>query len=112
MPRFKRFLSEVGDVVPRTIWPHTEAGHNQDAVRDLKALFGENPFPSPKPVRLMRRILAVAPGEPVLDYFAGSGTLGQAVLDVARDEGDTPRRFVLVEAGPHFETDRKSTRLN
>jgi adenine-specific DNA-methyltransferase len=52
----------------------------------------------------MRRILAVAPGEVVLDFFAGSGTLGQAVLEAAREDGEPPRRFVLADAGPHFET--------
>jgi adenine-specific DNA-methyltransferase len=101
-PRYKRFLSEVGDVVPRTVWLHSEASHNQDAVRDLQALFGLNPFPSPKPVRLMRRILAVADGNTVIDFFAGSGTFGQAALEDLRN--GAPRRFVLVEAGPHVES--------
>lgn len=101
-PRLKRFLAEVGDVVPRTVWTHRDAGHNQDAVRDLKALFGVNPFPSPKPVRLMRRILAVAGGDVVMDFFAGSGTLGHAALNDSRD--GARRRFVLVEAGPHVES--------
>jgi len=90
-------------VVPRTIWPHAQAGHNQDGVRDLQRLFGASPFASPKPVRLMRRVLAVAPGDVVADFFAGSGTFAHAVLAEAR-ERDTPRRFVLAEAGEHFET--------
>jgi adenine-specific DNA-methyltransferase len=102
VPAYKRFLSEVGGLVPRTIWTHKDAGHNQDGVRDLQGLFGLSPFASPKPVKLMRRILAVASGDLVADYFAGSGTFGHAVLDEAR-EADAARRFLLVESGEHFE---------
>lgn len=102
-PRYKRFLTEVGGLVPRTVWSYEEAGHNQDAVRDLQALFGTNPFRNPKPLKLLRRILAICPGDLVLDYFAGSGTLGQAVLDERR-EGEAERRFILAEQGPHFDS--------
>ena len=102
-PRYKRFLSEVGGLVPRTIWTHTDAGHNQDAVRDLQGLFGSNPFRNPKPVKLLRRILTVAPGDLVLDYFAGSGTLGHAAIEERR-EGTEQRTFLLAEQGPHFES--------
>lgn len=102
-PRYKRFLSEVGGIVPRTIWAHQDAGHNQDAVRDLQALFGISPFRSPKPVKLIRRILQVCPGDTVLDFFAGSGTTGHAVIEERR-EGVGWRRFLLAEQGPHFET--------
>jgi adenine-specific DNA-methyltransferase len=103
MPRFKRFLSEVGGLVPRTVWPHQDAGHNQDAVRDLQALFRQNPFRNPKPLKLLRRILSICQGDLVLDYFAGSGTLGHAVIDERR-EGAGRRRFILAEQGAHFET--------
>lgn len=102
-PRIKRFLSEVSGLVPRTVWTHQDAGHNQDAVRDLKGLFEQNPFRNPKPLRLLRRILSICPGDLVLDYFAGSGTLGHAVI-AERREGVAQRQFVLAEQGPHFET--------
>ena len=49
VPSFKRFLTGVGGVVPRTLWSHEEVGHNQNAVRELQALFGVSPFSSPKP---------------------------------------------------------------
>jgi adenine-specific DNA-methyltransferase len=104
VPRFKRFLSEVGPIVPRTVWTHKEAGHNQDGVRDLKALFGRNVFSSPKPVRLMERVLATMPGNTAMDFFAGSGTFGQAILAEGDSGSVPPRKFLLVEAGPHFET--------
>lgn len=102
VPSFKRFLSDVGGVVPRTIWTHQEAGHNQDAVRELQAMFGVSPFASPKPTKLMRRILDVAPGTVVLDFFAGSGTTGAAAIQAKREGRDY--RYALVEVGEHFDT--------
>jgi adenine-specific DNA-methyltransferase len=102
-PRYKRFLSEVSGVVPRTIWPWEKAGHNQDAVRELQGFFGNISFPSPKPVSLIERVLQVSPGKLVLDYFAGSGTTGQAVMRLNKDEEAEDRRFILVEMGEYFD---------
>jgi adenine-specific DNA-methyltransferase len=98
-PRFKRFLTSVGEVRPHTIWQHTEVGHNQDAKRELIDVFGreENLFPTPKPISLIARIvqLCTKPGDIVLDSFAGSGTTGVAV---AREGGG--RRFIMIEMEP------------
>ena len=104
VPAYKRFLSEVGGIVPRTIWDYEKAGHNQDAVREMQALFGGNPFPSPKPTKLMKRILRVAPGDTVLDYFAGSGTIAQAVMELNEEDDEPRREYVLVEMGDYFDT--------
>jgi adenine-specific DNA-methyltransferase len=68
MPIIKRYLSEVQEgVVPRTWWPADEAGHNQEAKRDHlnKLLAGIDPFPTPKPERLLNRILAIATNSPL-----------------------------------------------
>lgn len=102
MPIIKRYLAEVQDgVVPRTWWPADEAGHNQEAKRDHlnKLLAGTDPFPTPKPERLLMRVLEIAtnPGDLVLDSFAGSGTTGS----VAHKMG---RRWVMVELGEHCHT--------
>lgn len=102
MPIIKRYLSEVqGGVVPRTWWPADEAGHNQEAKRDHlnKLLPDVEPFPTPKPERLIKRILEIAtnPGDWVLDSFAGSGTTGA----VAHKMG---RRWIMVELGEHCHT--------
>lgn len=102
MPIIKRYLSEVQDgVVPRTWWPADEAGHNQEAKRDHlnKLLAGIDPFPTPKPERLLKRVLEIAtnPGDLVLDSFAGSGTTGA----VAHKMG---RRWIMVELGEHCHT--------
>ncbi len=102
MPIIKRYLSEVQEgVVPRTWWPADEAGHNQEAKRDHlnKLLTGIEPFPTPKPERLLHRILSIATNynDLVLDSFAGSGTTGA----VAHKMG---RRWIMVELGEHCHT--------
>lgn len=78
-PRIKRFLVDVKDgVVSTTLWTRNECGDNQEAKREIKALFSDekNPFDTPKPERLIQRILTLAsnPGDLVLDSFLGSGT--------------------------------------
>jgi adenine-specific DNA-methyltransferase len=99
MPRIKRFLAGGRDVVPRSIWSHEEAGHNQEAKLESMRLFPEEPFATPKPERLLRRVLLTAtePGDRVLDSFAGSGTTGA----VAHKMG---RRWIMVELGEHCHT--------
>ena len=98
IPAVKLFLNEVQDgLVPRSIWPHGEAGHTQDAKREVMTLFpGETPFGTPKPERLIRNVLQVATGlgDLVLDSFLGSGTTA-AVAHKMR------RRYVGIEMGNH-----------
>lgn len=89
VPRIKRFLSEVQDgLVPRTLWTHTEVGHNDEAKKELLALFPDiaNPFDTPKPERLLERIIRIAtdPGDVVLDFFAGSGTTAAVAHKLSR----------------------------
>ena len=101
-PRLKRFLSEVEGTTAWTWWPHDEVGHNQEATKELKDLLeGKFAFETPKPLRLICRILQIAtnPGDLVLDSFAGSGTTGHAVLQLNREDAGN-RRFILVEIEP------------
>src|SRR5205807_1187059 len=88
VPALKLFLHEIQDgLVPKTWWPHTEAGHSQEAKREIQALFpAVTPFATPKPERLMERILQIAtnPDEIVLDCFAGSGTTAAVAHKMAR----------------------------
>ena len=99
-PSIKRYLSEVGDLVPRTLWFKDEVGSNRTSKNEMRALFpGSSAFDTPKPERLLKRILEIAthPGDLVLDSFAGSGTPGA----VAHKMG---RRWIMVELGEHCHT--------
>jgi adenine-specific DNA-methyltransferase len=103
-PRIKRFLSEVRQgVVPQTLWTYDQVGHTQDAKKDLNRYLpmgrGADVFSTPKPVALMERILRIgsSPGDLCVDFFAGSGTFGEAVLRLNQGEIN-PRRFVLVSS--------------
>lgn len=99
-PSVLRYLSEVGGVVPWTWWPHEEVGHTDEARKEVQSIFGtQTAFDTPKPVRLLERVVQIAtkPGDTVLDFFAGSGTLAQAVAKLnAEDGGD--RKFILVSS--------------
>lgn len=116
-PRRKRYLSEVSDgVVPETMWFHKECGHNQEATQEMKALFAGVgvPFSNPKPVRLLKRVLAVGTNsigsDIVMDFFAGSGTTAHAVMSTnAEDSGD--RRFVLVQLPEQLDPDAKEQKF-
>ena len=100
IPRFKRFLTDVQQgIVPKTLWMRTEVGDNQEAKQDIKNLFPGNPFNTPKPVRLIERIIQLSTNENdiVLDSFAGSGTTGHAVLNLNKKVTNGNRKFILVE---------------
>jgi len=100
VPRRKEFLENAKGVVPWTWWPHEEVGHTDEANKEMQLLFGKhNVFPTPKPERLINRIIEIAtnPGDLVLDSFAGSGTTGA----VAHKMG---RRWIMVELGDHCHT--------
>jgi adenine-specific DNA-methyltransferase len=99
-PRIKRFLAEVKQgVVPQTMWMNAEVGNTQEAKKEVVALFGSVNFMTPKPERLLHRVLTIAtnPSDLVLDSFLGSGTTAA----VAHKMG---RRWIGVEMGAHART--------
>ena len=99
-PRVKNFLSETEGISSWTWWPHLEAGHNQEAKKEIIDLFGtDEAFDTPKPERLIHRALTIAtnPGDLVLDSFLGSGTAAA----VAHKMG---RRWIGIELGEHAVT--------
>ncbi len=101
IPSVKRFLTDVKDgVTPATIWLHSEAGHNAEAKNEIREILGDLPAETltPKPTRLLQRILQIATDKDslILDSFAGSGTTGHAVLKQNAADGGN-RRFILVE---------------
>ena len=95
-----RYLSEVEGLVPWTWWPHDEVGHTDESKKEIHALFGvSNAFDTPKPERLLQRILHIAsnPGDLILDSFLGSGT----TVAVAHKMN---RRYIGIEMGKHAQT--------
>lgn len=102
-PRLKKFLSEMnGGMVPSNIWKSDEAGTTDQATTELESLIGRGIFPFPKPAKLVQKAITfIVNGEQdkngiVLDFFAGSGTTGHAVMKQnLQDAGH--RKFILVQ---------------
>jgi hypothetical protein len=113
-PRVKNFLSESEGVSSWTWWPNEKVGHNQEATKELIELLPEvdSGEYTPKPTRLIQRILQIAtdPGDLVLDSFAGSGTTGHAVMKQNAEDGGN-RRFILVEMEPEVAREVCAERL-
>lgn len=101
VPSVKRFLSEVKDgVVAQTLWTYKEVGHNQDAKKEIKNLFdGQAAFGTPKPEKLIQRIIQLGSeeGDLILDFFMGSGTT-QAVAHKMN------RQYIGIEQMDYIET--------
>lgn len=97
--RRKRYLDESRGRVVDNLWLHSEVGHTDEAKKGIKKLFdGLAPFDTPKPVRLLERILSIAstPDSIVLDFFSGSATMAEAVIR-KNAEDDGSRNFILVQ---------------
>ncbi len=100
VPAVKRFLTDVKQgTTSMTIWQYEDVGHNQDAKREVMTFNDNSVFDTPKPEKLLHRILHMASnkGDLVLDSFAGSGTTGA----VAHKMG---RKWIMVELGEHCDT--------
>lgn len=99
--RRKTYLDNVEGKMVTNLWPYAEVGHTDEAKKELKALFdGEIPFDTPKPTRLLLRILQIVSneGDIVLDFFSGSATTAHAVMQYnAMAVDDDKRQFILVQ---------------
>ncbi|MBI3524194.1 MAG: site-specific DNA-methyltransferase [Betaproteobacteria bacterium] len=113
-PNVIRYLSEVEGVVPWTWWPHDEVGHTDEATKDLMAILGGSSAfdTTPKPARLIQRILQISTDKDslILDSFSGSGTTGHAVLKQNAEDGGK-RRFILVEMDENIASTVTSERI-
>lgn len=98
IPSVKMFLSEARGLTPINFWSHEYAGNTDQGTQDLEMLMGGKYFNNPKPVVLIKRILehATGPNDLILDFFAGSGTTAQAVLQINSEDSGV-RRFILVQ---------------
>ncbi|MCX6075122.1 MAG: site-specific DNA-methyltransferase [Campylobacterales bacterium] len=116
VPAIKRFLTDVQDgITPLTIWKYSDVGHNQEARQELNALFdGASYFDTPKPVRLIRRMLEIGSNandeDIILDFFAGSGTTAHAVMELNQDDKKNGKRgnrkYILVQLPEAIESDK------
>lgn len=95
-PQLKRFLSDAQSkgVTPKSLWD--DCGTATDGTKELQGIFGEKVFDTPKPTGLIKKIIDLAGNKEslVLDFFAGSGTTAQAVLDKNNEDGGN-RKFIL-----------------
>ena len=97
-PQLKRYLSEVQQgVVPTTYWSYDDCGHNDEARKEIKDIFGHPPFDSPKPTRLLKQILRLGSNNKsiILDFFAGSGTTLHATMQLNAEDGGH-RQCILI----------------
>ena len=98
VPSIKMFLSESRGLTPTNFWSHQYAGNTDDGTKDLRACINKKVFDNPKPVKLIRRIIehgCDAEGI-VLDFFSGSCTAAQAVIEKNADDGGL-RKFIMVQ---------------
>ncbi len=99
-PQIKQFLSEVKKgLTPKSIWFKDEVGHGQISRSELIKLLNKFAFDNPKPTKLIKRICKIAninKNDLILDFFAGSGTTGDAVMQLNADDGGN-RKFILVQ---------------
>lgn len=104
--RRKTYLENVGGIPATNYWPFSETGHTDEAKKELLNIFGgKSTLDTPKPTRLIQRVLQIAftSDSIILDSFAGSGTTAHAVLNMNKADGGN-RKFILVELGDYADT--------
>lgn len=92
-------------IVPQTLWRHEEVSHSQEGKKELNSIIDGNVFDTPKPTRLLNRVLQIASDKNsvVLDSFAGSGSLGHAVLNLNHEDNGN-RKFICIEMEDYANT--------
>jgi adenine-specific DNA-methyltransferase len=112
-PNVIRYLTELEGLVPWTWWPSSEVGHTDEARKEIQTIFGsQSVFDTPKPTRLLQRVLEIGTSplsdDLVLDFFAGSGTVGEAVYRQNQKDGGR-RRFIAVQLPEPHTSDEFAT---
>lgn len=104
-PRLKLFLSEASGMVPVDLWSYEETGTTDEGGQEIKDIFGSAVFDTPKPTRLIERILKIASNKNsiILDSFAGSASTAHSVLKLNAEDGGM-RSFILIETMDYAET--------
>lgn len=101
-PRLKKFLSELGEgLVPINLWGYKDSGSIDEGTKEVDQLLGKDVFDYPKPTKLIKRMLQLSTNiddeHIILDFFAGSGTTAQAVLELNEIEDGGNRKFICVQ---------------
>jgi adenine-specific DNA-methyltransferase len=119
-PRLKNFLAEMEDgMVPIDLWDYKTTGTTDEGGSEVKELFGDSVFDNPKPTRLIRRIIGLKVGSSsghdsspdiIMDFFAGSGTTGHAVMAQNSADGND-RRYILVQLPEPLIEENKSQKV-
>ena len=111
-PQLKRYLNEVQQGrVPITWWPFEEVGHNDEANKELSSLFeAKTPFDTPKPTRLIERILQIGSSENsiILDFFSGSSTTADAVMQMNVENLGSKRKYIMVQWEEEIAEDKEA----
>lgn len=113
-PRIKRFLSELPEgLVPVNLWKHQEVGTGEVGTREVDLLLGKEVFTYPKPTTLLKKILKIGSDQDsiILDFFAGSGSVAQAVLELNHEDKGN-RKFILVQLNEPCDKDSEAFKLN
>lgn len=102
---YYKYRPQESGVTPTTVWFDPKYSATEHGTGVLKALFGNCPFSYPKSIFAVMDCLRVSKSCPnyVLDFFAGSGTTGHAVINLNREDGGD-RKYILIEMGEHFDT--------
>lgn len=114
-PQIKQFLSEVKQgLVTKTLWTHSVAGNTQISMQEIEKIFGNKVFDTPKPTRLLKKIIniAVKPhnDDIILDFFAGSATTAHAVLELNEiDNGN--RKFICIQIAENTNDLKEANKL-
>lgn len=109
----KIYLSEQDGRTPENLWLADFAGTTRNANSELKEMFGESPFDTPKPVQLISKIISLcanAKDDIVLDFFAGSGTTGHSVM-AQNGSDDGTRRYILVQLPERLDPENKDQKM-
>lgn len=96
----KTYLNEKNGKVVTNLWPYSEVGHTDEAKKELLSLFdGKSPFDTPKPLRLIERIIDISTEceDTILDFFSGSGTTAHAIFSRNVSKDGSHRHFILVQ---------------
>lgn len=110
-PRKKQFITEAKKVVPRSVLDYTDVGSTQSATLDFLKIFEHNYFNYTKPIELIKRLvkLSIESNDIIIDFFAGSGTTGQAVLELNKEDSGK-RKFILVQLPEQSSLDSEAYR--